>query len=75
MAEQAGGGNSNNNDDTAQPSRRTIRSREGHARFKVKAEFFYADGRLVAYINPGWIQYAFGMLTGLLNWVGLQTNV
>ena len=48
---------------------------EGHARMKVKAEFFYADDRMVAYTGPGWIQAAFDTLTGLFDRVGLRKNV
>ena len=51
------------------------RTEEGHAWLKVKEEFFYADDRMVAPTNPGWLQTALDTLTGLFDWVGLQENV
>ena len=71
------------NNDAAHPEVRTIRERndgrrrteEEHTRLKVKAAFFYADKKMVASINPGWIQTAFYMLTGFSNRVELNTNV
>ena len=42
---------------------------------KVKEEFFYADGGMVASTDLGWIQTAFDMLTRFFNQVGLKTNV
>ena len=34
-------------------------------RLKVKSEFFYADDRMVASANPGWLKTTFNALTGL----------
>ena len=67
----------------AQMAGRTIRDRddgkkwaeEGHQRLKVKVEFFYAGDGMVASTDPGWIQLAFDMLTGIFDRVGLRTNV
>ena len=42
---------------------------------KVKAELFYADGKMVASTDPGWIQLEFYTLTGIFDRVGLRTNV
>ena len=36
---------------------------------------FYSDDEVVASTNPGWIQQAFDLLTGLFDQVGLQTIV
>ena len=41
----------------------------------VKEEFFYVEDGVVASTDPGWIQLAFDMLTGLFDRVGLRTNV
>ena len=62
---------------------RTIRNRdnggkwaeEGHQRLTVKAAFFCANYGMVASTDPGWLQLAFDMLTGLFDRVGLQTNI
>ena len=48
---------------------------EGHQRLTVNAEFFYADDGVVASTDPGWLQLAFDLLTGIFDWVGLWTNV
>ena len=48
------------------------RTEEGHMRLKVKASFFYADNRMMASTNLGWIQTAFDMLMGLFDQVGLK---
>ena len=37
--------------------------------------FFYADNRMVASANPGWLQTAFDTLTGIFNRVGLWIKV
>ena len=41
----------------------------------VKVSFFYADYRLVASTDLGWLQLAFYKLTRLFDQVGLQKNV
>ena len=41
----------------------------------MKAALFYANNRVVAYTNPGWLQSEFDMIMGLFDRVGLQTNV
>ena len=41
----------------------------------VKAAFFNVDNGLVASANPGWLQYAFNTLSGILDQVGLRTNI
>ena len=48
---------------------------EGNQRLTVKAEFFYADNGMVESTDPGWLQSAFYMLTGIFDRVGLQKNV
>ena len=48
---------------------------EGHKRLTVKAACFYVKDGMVASTDPGWIQLAFDMLTGLFDRVGLRTNV
>ena len=48
---------------------------EGHQRMTVKVEFFYAEYGVVASTDPGWLQSAFNLLTGLFDWVVLRTNV
>ena len=83
MAEQEEGESSGDKGDGTQTSGRIIRDRddrrqwaeEGYQRLTVKAEFFYSDYRVVASTDPGWLQSEFDLLTGLLDWVGLQTNV
>ena len=44
-------------------------------RLKLKSELFYGDNRMVAFTKPEWIQTVFYMLTGIFDWLGLQTNV
>ena len=81
VAEIAGGDSSK--DEAEHPEGRTIRAsnngkwrtEEGHTRLKVKELFLYADKRMVASTNLGWIQTAFDILTGLFDRVGLKTNV
>ena len=51
------------------------REEEGHQRLTTKVAFFYADGRMVASTDPGWLQSAFDTLTGLFDQVGLPKNV
>ena len=83
MAEREVGGSSGDKGDRAQTEGGTIRDRddgkklkeEGHQWLTVKAEFFYADDGVVASTDPGWIQSEFGFLTGLIDWVGMWTNV
>ena len=41
----------------------------------MKATFFYADDRLVASTNPGWLQSEFYTLTGIFGRVGLQKRI
>ena len=50
-------------------------TKEGYTHLKAKAEFFYADNRMVASTNPGCLQTAFNMLTVLFNRVGMKKNV
>ena len=58
---KSGWGGSSSNNGAAQPVDRTIqasnyerrRTEEVHMRLKLKAEFFYADNRMVASTNPG----------------------
>ena len=79
MAEREGGGSSYDDGYMVHTVGRTIReqyngirrSEEGHARLTVKAAFFYADDRLVASTDPGWLQTSFDKLTGLFDRVGL----
>ena len=73
VAEISGGDSSE--DEAAQPEGREIRvsndrqwlTDEGNTRLKMKASFFYADKRMVASTNSGWIQTAFDTLTGLFD--------
>ena len=41
----------------------------------VKPAFFYADDRLVDSTDPGFLQSAFDILTGIFDWVGMWTNI
>ena len=62
---------------------RTIRDQDdrrkweekGHQRLTVKSEFIYSNDRVVTSTDPGWLQSALNFLTGLFDWVGLQTNI
>ena len=36
---------------------------------------FFAENGLVVFTDPGWIQLAFNIMTGLFDRVGLWTNV
>ena len=63
---------------------RTIRGRddngqrqaeEGHACLNVQEAFFYVDDRMVASTEPGWLQTLVDTLKGIINRVGLRTNV
>ena len=40
-----------------------------------QVSLFYTDGGMVATSNPRWLQWAFDVLVGLFEWVGLRTNV
>ena len=46
------------------------RGREG----RHQASLFYADDGMVALSDPRWLQWAFSMLVGLFDRVGLNTN-
>ena len=83
---EGGGDNDRYNssgDEATQPARRTIRARNdghrrtegGHMRLKVKAEFFYADGGMLASTEPVWLQTTFDTLVELFDRVVLKTNV
>ena len=50
------------------------RTEEGYTQLKVKAAFFYAENKMVASTNTGWIQTAFDMIMGLFDWMILQKN-
>ena len=71
----ADGRDDSSSDEAGHPERRTIgvhddrrrRKEEGHTRMKVQAEFFYIDNGMVASTNPGWLNTAFDMLTGLFD--------
>ena len=41
----------------------------------VKVSFFYADYRLVASTDLGWLQLEFDTLMGILDRVGLRINI
>ena len=41
----------------------------------VKAALFYADNGLVDSTDPGWLRSAVGTMRGILDWVGLRTNI
>ena len=64
------------------PERQTIRvcydrkrpTEGGNTRLKVNAVFFYAEDKMVASNRPVWLHTAFDTLTGLFNWVDLNTN-
>ena len=83
MAERSGGDSIKDNNDAAQPLGRTIWAsddgrqwtEEGNTRLKVKATFLYADNRMVASTNPGWLQTTFDTLTRLFDRVELKKNV
>ena len=71
--EQEGGEISGNEGYGAQTAGRTIRyqddrrqwAEEGHQQLTVKAEFLYADDEMISSTDPGWLQLAFDMLTGI----------
>ena len=83
VVEREGGESSCDKGYRAQTEGREIRyqdngsqwAEEGHHWLMVKVAFFYADDGMVASIDPGWLQLAFDMLTGLFYGVVLQTNV
>ena len=70
-------------DEASHPARQTIRACDdgkrwaegGNTWLKVMAALFYADNRMVASTRLVWIQTAFDTLTGLFDWVGLNTNI
>ena len=51
------------------------RAEDGYASLTLKVAFFYEEYGMVASTEPGWIQLAFDMLTGLFERVGLRTNI
>ena len=55
---------------TQETDRRGERGREG----RHQAAIFYADDRMIALSNPQWLQWAFTVLVGLFDRVGLKTN-
>ena len=85
MAEGGGGDGKENisGNEAAHPARQTIRAYNnikrrtegGNTRLKVKAALFYADNMMVSSTNQVWLQTEFNTLTGLFDWVGLNTNV
>ena len=83
VAAREGGDISEDNRDGEQTKRRTIqdqydgrkRLEEGHQSLTVKAEFFYVYNGMLASTDLGWIQLEFYKLTGMFDWVGLQTNI
>ena len=48
------------------------RAEEEHQRLMVRAELLYANERMVASTDPGWLQSAFDALTGIFERVGLR---
>ena len=55
---------------TQEAERRGERGREG----RHQAALFYADDGMLASSNPRWLQWAFTILVGLFDRVGLKTN-
>ena len=49
--------------------------RRGTSTADGESGIFYADDGVVASTDPGWIQSAFDLLTGLFDQAGLRTNV
>ena len=82
QGEKEGGGISGDEEDGSQTAGRTIRGRddlkqwveEGLQRLRVKSAFFYVKDGVVASTDPGWLQLAFDLLTGLFDQVGLRKN-
>ena len=78
-----GGGSSDDNGNAAQTVGRKIweqydgrrRVEEGNEKITVKVTLFYADGVMVASIDPGWLQLVFDTLTDIFDLMMLQTNV
>ena len=83
VVEREGGDSSRDVGDGEPTAERKIRGKddgrqqaeEGHQRLTVKAVIFYADDGMVTSTDPGWVQLAFDMLTGMFYPVGLRTNV
>ena len=50
------------------------RAEEEHQRLMVRAELLYANERMVASTDPGWLQSAFDTPTGIFDRVGPQEN-
>ena len=46
-----------------------------HQLLTVKSAFFNADDGVVASTDPGWIQSAFDLMTGVFDRLGLRTNI
>ena len=55
----------------AEAEKRGERGDEG----RHQAALFYADGGMVAFSDPCWLQWAFDALVSLFERVGLRTNV
>ena len=55
---------------TQEAERRGERGRER----RHQAALFYADGGMIASSDPRWLQWAFTVLVGLFDRVGLKTN-
>ena len=55
---------------TQEAERRGERGREG----RHQAALFYADDGMIALSDPRWLQWAFTVLVGLFDMVGLKTN-
>ena len=83
VAEQEGDKISSDEGDGTQMAGGTIRyqddrkkwAEKGHQRLTAKSAFFNADHGVVASTDPGWLQSAFDLLTGLFDQVGLRTNI
>ena len=83
VAEREGGEISGDKGDRAHTAGRKIQDRdnrrkwaeEGYQRLTVKVELFYANDGMVASTDPGWLQLAFDMLTGIFDRAGLRMNV
>ena len=55
---------------TKEAERRGERGREG----RHQAALFYADDGMIASSDPRWLQWAFTILVGLFDRVGMKTN-
>ena len=75
VAEREVGKSSGDKGNGAQTVGRLIRDRddgrkwaeEGHQQLTAKAAFFYADDGVVTSTDPGWLQSAFDLMTGLFD--------